>query len=147
MKVLNTLSIQVFTKFCINLQETTMSRYCSIATDTGLEGGERGCTETGTRLPEWRTRMQWLLVFDNADDIDLLFPRSDDPHKARGLSEYLPRSRQRAIVFTTRDRKMAVKLTGQNVLEVFTDGREYSLTTIKELLSGSATYVGQKKTN
>ncbi|KAH9204371.1 hypothetical protein DL95DRAFT_418315 [Leptodontidium sp. 2 PMI_412] len=80
--------------------------------------GERGRAETVTRLPKWRTRRQWLLVFDNADDIDLWFPGSDDPHKARGLSEYLPRSRERAIVFTTRDRKMAVKLTGQNVLEV-----------------------------
>jgi len=42
-------------------------------------------------------------------------PRSG---KSSGLIEYLPRSKQGCIVFTTRDRKTAVKLAYQTVVEV-----------------------------
>ena len=48
---------------------------------------------------------QWLLMFDDADDIEMLI-------------DYLPRTAQGSIVFTTRDRKTAVKLVRQNVVEV-----------------------------
>jgi tetratricopeptide (TPR) repeat protein len=41
-----------------------------------------------------------------------------DKSEAGRLIEYLPRSKQGCIVFTTRDRKMAVKLAHQNVVEV-----------------------------
>ena len=56
-------------------------------------------------------------MFDNADDIDMWVnrPRSG---KSSGLIEYLPRSKQGCIVFTTRDRKTAVKLAYQTVVEV-----------------------------
>lgn len=35
-----------------------------------------------------------------------------------GLKEYLLKSKQGSIVFTTRDRKTVVKLAGQNIVEV-----------------------------
>lgn len=62
---------------------------------------------------------QWLLVFDNADDIDLwtspLFPESG----SKCLTGCLPRSPQGSIIFTTRDRKVAVRLFAhQNVVYV-----------------------------
>jgi Cdc6-like AAA superfamily ATPase len=59
---------------------------------------------------------QWLLVFDNADDIDMWIDRSDQ--NSGRLIEYLPRSEKGCIVFTTRDRKAAVKLAQQNIVEV-----------------------------
>jgi hypothetical protein len=59
----------------------------------------------------------WLCVFDNADDISMwIHPGSES--ESRSLKEYLPKSKQGCIVFTTRDRKMAVKLAGQNIVEV-----------------------------
>ena len=59
---------------------------------------------------------RWLLVFDNADDIDMWIGKSGQG--SGRLIEYLPRSKQGSIVFTTRDRKTAVKLAHQNVIEV-----------------------------
>jgi hypothetical protein len=59
---------------------------------------------------------RWLLVFDNADDVNMWITQSG-PGSGR-LIDYLPRSEQGCIVFTTRDRKTAVKLARQNVVEV-----------------------------
>jgi hypothetical protein len=68
----------------------------------------------------------WLLIFDNADDMSMWTrlpgsaPVSAPGTKAGsgGLKDYLPRSKQGCIVFTTRDKKTAVKLVGQNFIEV-----------------------------
>jgi tetratricopeptide (TPR) repeat protein len=64
----------------------------------------------------------WLFVFDNADDLGMWIgtPGSAPGIKAGSgsLKEYLPRSQQGCIVFTTRDKKTAVKLVGQNFVEV-----------------------------
>lgn len=62
------------------------------------------------------TAGRWLLVFDNADNINMWITQSR-PRSGR-LIDYLPRSEQGCIVFTTRDRKTAVKLAQQNVVEV-----------------------------
>ncbi|KAH6714091.1 hypothetical protein BKA61DRAFT_551433 [Leptodontidium sp. MPI-SDFR-AT-0119] len=59
---------------------------------------------------------RWLLVFDNADDVNMWITQSG-PGSGR-LLDYLPRSEQGCIVFTTRDRKTAVKLAHQNVIDV-----------------------------
>ena len=58
----------------------------------------------------------WLLVFDNADDINMWIGRSEQG--SGRLIDYLPKSKQGFIIFTTRDRKTAVKLAHQNVVEV-----------------------------
>ncbi|PMD24975.1 HET-domain-containing protein [Hyaloscypha hepaticicola] len=55
---------------------------------------------------------QWLLVFDNADDINMWISQSSR------LIDYLPKSEHGCVVFTTRDRKTAVKLAKNNIVEV-----------------------------
>ena len=55
---------------------------------------------------------RWLLVFDNVDDIGMWTTGSGR------LIDYLPRSTQWCIIFTTRDRKTAVKLAYQNIIEM-----------------------------
>jgi len=60
----------------------------------------------------------WLLVFDNADDLGMwISPSRSEPGSGRS-KEYLPRSNQGCIVFTTRDKKTAVKLASPNIIEV-----------------------------
>jgi len=59
---------------------------------------------------------RWLLLFDNADDVNMWTSQSS-PGSGR-LVDYLPRSEQGCIVFTTRDRKTAVKLAQQSIVEV-----------------------------
>lgn len=69
---------------------------------------------------------RWLLVFDNADDIDMWIAKAGSGLQAGSppLIDYLPKSKQGAILFTTRDRRLAVKLAQQNVVEVPAMGEE-----------------------
>jgi tetratricopeptide (TPR) repeat protein len=57
----------------------------------------------------------WLLVLDNADDLDVLFKSSDKPG---GIVEYLPESEDGLILFTTRSREVAVSVAGSDVVEL-----------------------------
>jgi tetratricopeptide (TPR) repeat protein len=65
---------------------------------------------------------QWLIVFDNADDIDMWIAKAGSEQESeegsRGLVDYLPSSGQGSIIFTTRDRKTASNLARQNVVEI-----------------------------
>jgi tetratricopeptide (TPR) repeat protein len=61
---------------------------------------------------------RWLLVFDNADDINMWIAQSETRPGSGRLIDYLPRCEQGCIVFTTRDRKTAVKLAHQNIVDV-----------------------------
>jgi tetratricopeptide (TPR) repeat protein len=61
---------------------------------------------------------QWLLIFDNADDIDMWFESTGGKTNSTNLINYLPRRSRGSIIFTTRSRKAAVKFAQQNVIEV-----------------------------
>jgi hypothetical protein len=75
---------------------------------------------------------QWLLVFDNADDIDMWIAKPGS--RSEGLIDYLPRSKQGSIVFTTRDRKTAVKLAQENIVEVQEMNEELSMLLLQKCL-------------
>ena len=61
---------------------------------------------------------RWLLIFDNADDVTMWITKPGTESGSGRLIDYLPRSEQGCIVFTTRDRKTAVKLAQRNVVEL-----------------------------
>lgn len=61
---------------------------------------------------------RWLLIFDNADDIDMWTVRRADEPGSKTLEQMLPKSRHGCIVFTTRDRRVAAKLATENVTEL-----------------------------
>jgi hypothetical protein len=52
---------------------------------------------------------QWLLVYDNADDINMWIRAGSESGSGR-LIDYLPKSEQGSILFISRNRKVAVKL-------------------------------------
>ncbi|KFY29166.1 hypothetical protein V491_00164 [Pseudogymnoascus sp. VKM F-3775] len=60
----------------------------------------------------------WLMVVDNADNPSVLLDSSNDDRRAGRLYDYLPYSDRGSIVFTTRDRKVAERLTQSSVLEL-----------------------------
>ena len=63
----------------------------------------------------------WLLIIDNADDIDMLYNRNskgNEGNEPLALVDYLPFSRKGSILFTTRNHKVAVKHAGVNVIKV-----------------------------
>ena len=61
---------------------------------------------------------QWLLIFDNADDVDMWISNGENKNDSHCLKDYLPRSCQGCVVFTTRNRRIAVKLAQADVIEV-----------------------------
>ncbi|KAK0756133.1 hypothetical protein N5P37_011345 [Trichoderma harzianum] len=69
---------------------------------------------------------QWLLVFDNADEIGMWVDQS--LQESSRLIDYMPKSVHGSIIFTTRDKKAAVRLAGRNVVELSAmseeDGKE-----------------------
>jgi tetratricopeptide (TPR) repeat protein len=60
----------------------------------------------------------WLMVIDNADDPGVLLDSTNDDPRAGRLYDYLPRSDRGSILFTTRSRKVAERLTQSSVLEL-----------------------------
>jgi tetratricopeptide (TPR) repeat protein len=77
---------------------------------------------------------QWLLIFDNADNIDMWINKTRSERESGRLIEYLPRSKQGCIVFTTRDRKTAVKLAQQDIVEVSEMDEEVATQLLKKHL-------------
>ncbi|KUM60368.1 hypothetical protein ACN42_g6761 [Penicillium freii] len=60
----------------------------------------------------------WLLILDNADDLELWTSPLTSEAGAKCLSDYMPRSRRGAIIWTTRDRKVATGVARENVVTV-----------------------------
>ena len=60
---------------------------------------------------------QWLLIFDNADDIDMWI-NANHTAKPPRLIDHLPRSSRGSVMFTTRSQKAGVKLASYNLIKV-----------------------------
>ncbi|GAB1199720.1 hypothetical protein APSETT444_009077 [Aspergillus pseudonomiae] len=58
---------------------------------------------------------KWLLLFDNADDMEMW---GKDNTNNPVLTDFLPQSEQGHILFTTRSRKVAVKLASSHVITI-----------------------------
>ncbi|KAK0717692.1 hypothetical protein B0T26DRAFT_854799, partial [Lasiosphaeria miniovina] len=54
----------------------------------------------------------WLLIVDNADDIELVFGSRESP----GFTKYLPFSRNGSILLTTRNHKVAARFDQKNII-------------------------------
>jgi len=59
---------------------------------------------------------RWLLVFENADDVDIWIGKSEEGSSR--LIDYLPRSKEGSIIFITRNSKTAVKFARRNIIRV-----------------------------
>jgi hypothetical protein len=84
---------------------------------TGLEERQADVKKLVQHHLNQKNAGRWLLIYDNADDMDMWMKR-DRPGDGSPLKDYLPRSSQGCIIFTTRSRNIAVKLVQQNVIEV-----------------------------
>src|ERR1700760_4208131 len=76
---------------------------------------------------------QWLIVFDNADDIEMWIGGSGSQQDSERLIDILPKNKRGSIIFTTRDRKAAVKLAQTSLIEV----REMDINQATQLLQKS----------
>ena len=85
---------------------------------SGLEQEQGDVKKLVQRYLSDESAGRWLLIFDNADDIDMWINRDGAKDASPGLINCLPQSNRGSLVFTTRSRKVAVKLVQQNVIEV-----------------------------
>ncbi|KAH9205088.1 P-loop containing nucleoside triphosphate hydrolase protein [Leptodontidium sp. 2 PMI_412] len=77
---------------------------------------------------------QWLLVFDNADDINMWTGQVGSKPGSKRLIDYLPKSKHGCILFTSRDRKTAVKLAQQNVIQLTEMGEDIATQFLQKCL-------------
>lgn len=60
---------------------------------------------------------RWLLIFDNADDLELWKERSSN-YQQEGLRAFLPRNNRGVTLFTTRSNKVAHYLAATDVIQI-----------------------------
>ena len=119
----------------VNMESLHQS-YLDVARQLGIPDSEDGKVEVTRLVQELLSSDdagQWLLVFDNADDLEMWIAVPESGQVAgkiagqrtvqstgqpRRLIDYIPRSKHGSVVFTTRDRKTAGKLAPQNVIEL-----------------------------
>ncbi|KAJ5970810.1 FabD/lysophospholipase-like protein [Penicillium vulpinum] len=105
----------------VNSMANLQTAYHKVAQNLRLSG----CEESGADILELvqtylsdETIGPWLLVFDNADDIDMWTSPLTPGAGAKRLIDYMPRNRYGAIIWTTRDRKLATEVARENVASV-----------------------------
>ncbi|CAK7228781.1 hypothetical protein SEUCBS140593_007027 [Sporothrix eucalyptigena] len=100
-------------------KESIGQAYLNAAQQLGISGWEDNKADVKRLVQDHlssESAGQWLLVFDNADDVSMWVDKS--PGESGRLIDYLPKSRHGSIVFTTRDKKTAVRLAGRNMVEL-----------------------------
>jgi tetratricopeptide (TPR) repeat protein len=101
--------------------ESLHQAYLNIAQQLGITGYEEDKADAKKLVQDHLSKEstgQWLLVFDNADDVEMWTIEAGTELGSRRLIDYLPKSEYGSIVFTSRNRKTAVKLANQNLIEV-----------------------------
>ena len=84
---------------------------------------------------------RWLLIVDNADDLEALYTRPNESGESFGspaLANYLPFSRLGSILLTTRNHKVAVKHADVDIVTVKEMSESESLKLLEESLIDKA---------
>jgi tetratricopeptide (TPR) repeat protein len=121
--------------------------YLEIARKFKLLGLEEQNADVKALVQEYLSRDeagQWLLIFDNADDIDMWLADTANGDERRGLIDFLPKSQLGCIIFTTRDRKAAVKLAKQNILELGQMNSETACQVLEKCLANPQLHTTQE---
>ncbi len=109
--------------------ESLHQGYLDVARQLNILGWEDEKTNVRALVQEYLSKNdmgKWLLVFDNADDVDMWLSTPTPQHEdqrtsnqaSRRLIDYLPKNRHGCIIFTSRNRKAAVKLAQQNIIDL-----------------------------
>ncbi len=93
--------------------------YRDIARRLELTGWNNSNVDTLRLVCDWFSEAEdetWLMVLDNADNLDLFFTRPDaaaiDEQYSPPLVDYLPQNSNGLMLITTRDERMAKRLAG-----------------------------------
>ncbi|KAJ5504600.1 Tetratricopeptide-like helical [Penicillium fimorum] len=96
--------------------ESVQQAYVNIASALGISDIEPAKMKEQVKSHLSQDRAgKWLLIFDNADNMEMWTKGSAT---APPLKNFLPRSGNGHILFTSRNRKLAVKVASPNVLSI-----------------------------
>jgi hypothetical protein len=115
--------------------ESLHQAYLDVARQLKIPGSDEDKADAKKLVQEHLSKEstgRWLLVFDNADDVNMWITQPR-PGSSR-LIDSLPRSEQGSIVFTTRDRKTAVKLAQNKIVEVPKMGEDVAIQFLRKCL-------------
>jgi hypothetical protein len=84
----------------------------------------------------------WLLIVDNADDIDVLFGKSGG---GDGITQYLLEGEKALILFTTRLRDIAISVAGSYTIELSNMDNDKAMNFLGKLLF-RGTFIDDKPT-
>ncbi|KAJ5101052.1 Tetratricopeptide-like helical [Penicillium angulare] len=102
---------------CTNY-ESVEQTYLNIALTLGISNAESAKAKEQVKVHlSQASAGRWLLIFDNADDIEMWI-KPEGSTNASPLKNILPYSESGHILFTSRNRRLAVKLAASNVLLV-----------------------------
>ena len=73
---------------------------------------------------------RWLLIVDNADDMEIV----TGSEQVRGIADYLPHSEEGLILFTTRTQEVAVALARSDVIKMQAMSRQEAVDLLKSSL-------------
>ncbi|KAM0554742.1 hypothetical protein ACHAPJ_006814 [Fusarium lateritium] len=101
--------------------------YANIAKECKIPGHEDPSFDALPTVRDWLASDesgQWLMIIDNADDMQLFFPQPDEPSKPtpsdeETLGQFLPDCTNGTILITTRNMQVGSRLTkGKRPIEV-----------------------------
>ncbi|KAL2847246.1 putative kinesin light chain [Aspergillus pseudoustus] len=95
--------------------EAVEQAYMNIAQMVGLQDVEPAEVKEQVQSYFSQTDEKWILIFDNADKIDMWLKGKP---AAPPLKDIIPRSENGHILFTSRNRQLALKLAAANVVSV-----------------------------
>ncbi|KAL3483809.1 nucleoside phosphorylase domain-containing protein [Aspergillus germanicus] len=95
--------------------EAIEQAYLSIAQLVGLHGMEPAEVKERVQSYFSQTHEKWILIFDNADDMDMWISGS---LTTPPLKNVIPRSENGHVLFTSRNRQLALRLAAANVVSV-----------------------------
>lgn len=119
--------------------------YLSIAEEYQIPGYDDPKIDLLLLVKCWLERTdceRWLMVLDNADDMQLFFGASSaaasssaEPREACNLSAYLPECRHGSLIATTRNKQLGVRLAkGQQPTEVISMNENESVQLLRTKL-------------
>lgn len=100
--------------------ESLQREYLKISRQLRLCGSEDDQVDATKLLKDYLCDSkagQWLIVFDNVDDVEMWFGKSPDDTEIHGR-DFLPSSSRGSVLFTTRFTEIASRLAMQNVVKV-----------------------------
>jgi tetratricopeptide (TPR) repeat protein len=116
--------------------------YRSIAEKVKINGWDKPEAEILQLVKNWlcdEANGRWVMIVDNADDLNVFFNQSPDYSLARSLSDLLPQSPNGHIVITSRNQEVAFRLVGRkaDIIQMKPMNQDHALLLLDKKIPGN----------